>query len=126
MNKPELYHKSHGVTKRDVGELLTQFASKLQWRPEGGDAVLEIGCGPGDISMKYIYPLMRENFGKLIFSDISWGMMNFFKENYEIPSKCDFRQLDIAGESFELPDDMVGQFDHVISSLVLQWVPDNR
>ncbi|XP_061397337.1 juvenile hormone acid O-methyltransferase-like [Musca vetustissima] len=125
MNKLELYHKSHSSVKKDAGQLLRKFASKLQWRPDGGDSVLEIGCGPGDVSMDYVYPLMPENIEKLIFSDISSKMLNFFENNYEIPKKCHLRIINIAKEN-SLPPDMLGQFDHVISSLVLHWIPDNR
>ncbi|XP_061397335.1 juvenile hormone acid O-methyltransferase-like [Musca vetustissima] len=123
MNKPELYYKSHKAAKQDAGQLLTNFATKLQWRAEGGDTVIDIGCGPGDVSMDYIFPLMPSNFGKLIFSDISMTMLDCFKNQYKISEKCGFKQFDILGE---VPNDMLGQFDHVISSLLLHWVPDNR
>ncbi|XP_061394070.1 juvenile hormone acid O-methyltransferase-like [Musca vetustissima] len=117
MNKPELYHKSHSSVKKDAGQLLRKFASKLQWRPDGGDSVLEIGCGPGDVSMDYVYPLMPENIEKLIFSDISSKMLDFFKNNYEIPKKCHLRIINIAKEN-SLPPDMLGQFDHNIFKLL--------
>ncbi|XP_061394065.1 juvenile hormone acid O-methyltransferase-like [Musca vetustissima] len=125
MNKPALYHKSHSSVKEDAGQLLTKFAEKLQWRSDGGDHLLEIGCGPGDVSMGYLYPLMPENYGKLIFSDVSTKMLDFFEKNYDLPKKCHLKQIDIVGAN-SLPTDMLGQFDHVIPCLVLHWIPDNR
>ncbi|XP_061394066.1 juvenile hormone acid O-methyltransferase-like [Musca vetustissima] len=125
MNKPALYHKAHGDLKRDVGQLIAKFSTKLQWRPNGGDTVIDIGTGPGDVSMKYIYPIIPKNVGRMVFSDISLLMLEFFKTHYQIPDKCDLKLLDIETKQ-PLPSDMEGKFDHLISSLVLHWVPDNR
>ncbi|XP_005179565.1 juvenile hormone acid O-methyltransferase-like [Musca domestica] len=125
MNKPALYHKAHHEVKQDVGRLIAKFATKLQWRPEGGDTVIDIGTGPGDVTMKYIYPLIPSNYGKVVFSDISLAMLDFFKSHYEIPNKCALKLLDIETQQ-PLPADMMGKFDHLISSLVLHWVPGNR
>ncbi|XP_073821506.1 juvenile hormone acid O-methyltransferase-like [Musca autumnalis] len=125
MNKPRLYHDSNRTAKEDAGQAITKLAKQLQCRPEGGDSFIEIGCGPGDISMNYIYPLMPENFGKLLFTDVSLEMLDFFKNTYQIPNKCELKLLDIATKN-QLPSDLEGQFDHIISSLVLHWVPDNR
>ncbi|XP_073822319.1 juvenile hormone acid O-methyltransferase-like [Musca autumnalis] len=126
MNKPQLYQTSNGPLKEDSEQQITKIAKRLlQFRPEGGDTFIDIGCGPGDVSINYIYPLMPENFGKLVFTDVSLEMLDFFKNTYQIPNKCELKLLDIATKT-QLPSDLVGQFDHVISALLLHWVPDNR
>ncbi|XP_073826320.1 juvenile hormone acid O-methyltransferase-like [Musca autumnalis] len=107
MNKPALYHKSHLDIKRDAGALLKHFSSKLQWRSDGGDTIIDIGTGPGDATIK------------------SELMLDFFKSKYQLPERCGVRCLDIETNTL-LPNDLVGRFDHLISSLVLHWVPDNR
>lgn len=125
MIKPTLYHKAHRAIKQDVGKLLKQFSSKLQWRSDGRDTLLDVASGPGDVSMDYVYPTFAEKCERIVFSDISKDMLNFFKSNHRISPKCEFQVLDIASKK-GVPSELEGQFDHLTSMLLLHWVKDTR
>ncbi|XP_073822311.1 juvenile hormone acid O-methyltransferase-like [Musca autumnalis] len=126
MNKPALYHKSHRAAKQDAVDLLRKHFSKLAWHVNGGDYLLDVGTGPGDLFMEEIYPCIPSSKCEhIVLSDISQDMLDFLQQNYALPMKCALRTFDIASEN-GLPPDLEGQFDHVTSSLVLHWIPDNR
>lgn len=55
-------------------------------------------------------------------SDISEPMLNFGKEKYRDNGRLSFVKLNI--ESPDLPEDFVGQFDHVTSFYCLHWCQD--
>lgn len=123
MNLPALYHKSHKANKQDVGEIIRHYVSNRLWRFRNGATLLDVGSGPGDVLVNYIYPLMPSNFGKIICSDISKDMVEYAKGLYGNIEKLEFKVLDIAAE---LPVELIGQMDHVSSMLCLHWVQDHR
>uniref|UniRef100_A0A1I8NYH4 Methyltransferase domain-containing protein n=1 Tax=Stomoxys calcitrans TaxID=35570 RepID=A0A1I8NYH4_STOCA len=125
MEMPDLYHKSHHEVKRDSGLYLQAYYSKMKWHIDGGENFCEIGAGPGDVSFNYVFPSIPANYGKIVFSDISKDMLDFFKSNYKLPSKCEFKVMDIAAKQ-GVPTELEGLFDHVISMLVMHWVSDTR
>lgn len=125
MIKPDLYHKSHKESKRNAGQLLKEYSTKMKWGLGGDDTLIDVGTGPGDVSIDYVYPVVQESCSKIVFSDISADMIEFFKANYQIPDKCELKVLDITTES-ALPCELEGQFDHVTSLLVLHRIPNNR
>lgn len=125
MNKPELYHNSHTHFKEDIGCIIKEHFPSRQWQREVGDTYLDIGTGPGDVSMKYIYPMLPTNFKKITFSDISKDMMEYAKNYYGTKEKSEYKVLDVSTKE-GIPPEMAGQFDHVICINVLHWVSDIR
>ncbi|XP_048505821.1 juvenile hormone acid O-methyltransferase-like isoform X2 [Athalia rosae] len=57
-------------------------------------------------------------------SDISEPMVNFGKERYRDNGRLSFVKLNI--EAPDLPEDLIGQFDHVTSFYCLHWCQDMR
>lgn len=126
MNKPNSYHKSHGEIKEYLGYLIKENFPKKQWRPaDVGDTYIDIGTGPGDVAMDYIYPLLPLNHRKIVFSDISSAMLEFARNYYGSIEKSDYKILDIA-EKTGLPSELQRQFNHATCIMVLHWVPDIR
>ena len=82
-----------------------------------GMKVLELGCGTGDIQKN------RESIindcSKLIFSDISEGIIATTKENVGNYDNVEYKVLDIQEIPYE--DDT---FDIIIANMMLYHVPD--
>ncbi|XP_013114871.2 juvenile hormone acid O-methyltransferase [Stomoxys calcitrans] len=125
MNQACLYHRANEVQRHDAEEIIIEYAKKIEWRLDGCDALLDVGCGSGDVLMDFIYPIMPKQFERIVGTDISDKMIKFAKSCYNSYPQCDFKQLDIASED-KLPTDLVGAFDHVTSFYCLHWVQDQR
>uniref|UniRef100_A0A1I8PXL7 Methyltransferase type 12 domain-containing protein n=1 Tax=Stomoxys calcitrans TaxID=35570 RepID=A0A1I8PXL7_STOCA len=123
MNDPKLYLEAHELQRKDAENFYEEFASKIQWRSDGLDTLIDVGSGPGDITADIIYPLMPVNFQRFVFSDIQPSMVEFSKQRYNHLEKSEFHILNIE-TSDDLPSDLEGKFDHVTSNYCLQLVPN--
>ncbi|XP_075152636.1 juvenile hormone acid O-methyltransferase-like [Haematobia irritans] len=125
MNKPDIYYKSHRTAKVDVGDMFREFSKKIQWRPEGGDVLCDVGTGPGDVFANHIYPLVKEKCAKIILSDISSKMLDYCRNILQASENFDYEILDISAHD-KLPTKLLGQVDHVTSMLVMHWISNHR
>ncbi|XP_075150988.1 juvenile hormone acid O-methyltransferase-like [Haematobia irritans] len=125
MNQPALYHKSHSKIKSTVGDIFREYSSKIQWRKDGCDTVLDIGSGPGDVLADYILPLIPTRHGKIVCSDKSKEMIDYAQQYMKNLDRIEFEILDIATKK-PLSPELREQMDHVISILCLHWIQDLR
>ncbi|XP_075150090.1 juvenile hormone acid methyltransferase [Haematobia irritans] len=125
MNQACLYHRANEVQRHDAEEIIREFAERLEWRLDGSDSLLDVGCGSGDVLMDFIYPIMPKQFERLVGTDISNKMIKFAQNCYSSYGHCEFKQLDIATED-KLPQDLQGAFDHVTSFYCMHWIQDQR
>uniref|UniRef100_A0A1I8M195 Methyltransferase type 12 domain-containing protein n=1 Tax=Musca domestica TaxID=7370 RepID=A0A1I8M195_MUSDO len=125
MDDPQLYYDAHELQKKDAIVFYKQFSSKIRWRNDGSDALIDIGSGPGDVVYDCIYPIMPDTYQRLVFSDIKNSMMEYAREHYHHLPNSDFKVLNIESHE-ELLNDLKGQFDHVTSNYCLQLVVDQR
>ncbi|XP_059608143.1 juvenile hormone acid O-methyltransferase-like [Phlebotomus argentipes] len=93
----------------------------LKWR--GGERVLDIGCGPGDITKVCIYPILPQNYEKLVCSDISPEMLEVCKSVFAGIKSVEFLQMDIRESPAE---SLKGTFDRIFSTFCFMYVADQE
>lgn len=131
MFQPESYINSNYVQRRDAKVLLGKHLSKLNWKNDGSDTLLDIGSGTGDVTIDYIKPLLPENFKMIIGCDKSIEMVKFCREKYE-NERIKFFQLDIEEDCFakssrdSLQYQKIEKFNGITSLYTLQWVMNQR
>ncbi|KAH8266626.1 hypothetical protein KR018_003824 [Drosophila ironensis] len=123
MNQASLYQHANQVQRHDAKLILDEFASTLQWRPDGEDTLLDVGSGSGNVLMDFVRPLLPIR-GQLVGTDISSQMVGYASKHYQGEERTRFQVLDIGCEM--LPPELGGQFDHVTSFYCLHWVQNLR
>ncbi|XP_075150992.1 juvenile hormone acid O-methyltransferase-like [Haematobia irritans] len=125
MNNPDLYHKVSEVQRYDSQKIIVEYSTKIQWRYDGHDSLIDLGSGCGDALMEFVYPRMPRNFKRLVCSDINPKMVNYARQQYDHIKGSEFRVLDMETLR-RLPSDLEGNFDHVMSFYVLHWIQNQR
>lgn len=82
----------------------------------GLEAVLDVGCGDGKISVELARLVPS---GRVLGIDFSADMISHAKLSFDVPN-LEFQQLDAEDIS------SVGEFDLVTSFFCLHWVPDKQ
>lgn len=119
-----LYAKSNTYQRTVTKKVLDEFGSLLNWRADGRDSVLDIGCGSGDVTVELVLPILPARFRRLIACDLSDRMIKYARQQYIHP-KVVYEQLDIR----DPVDDFLqkfGQFDHIVSFYCLHWVRNHK
>ncbi|XP_075150990.1 juvenile hormone acid O-methyltransferase-like [Haematobia irritans] len=114
MNRPDLYHKTNYAQRCEVENVVKMYSKKMQFLPDGGDSLIDLGSGSGDTLMDFVYPLLPKNYQRFVCSDINPTMLEYAREHVVTAHRAEFRILDMAMEQ-PLPIDLKGQFDHVTS-----------
>jgi juvenile hormone-III synthase len=122
MNEAQLYKKSNALQRRDAKKVLEEFAHLIQWN--GGDSVLDVGCGSGDVTVDFVLPQLPDTFSRLVGVDISGEMVKSANEAYQHP-RMDFKVLNISGSVDQFVREMQ-EFDHVMSFYCLHWVQNQK
>lgn len=78
------------------------------------ESMLDIGCGPGDITA-YVASLIPQ--GKIIGADSSADMVSFSKRKYASICNLSFEQVDIRKWPYQ-----ENQFDRILSFSCLHWI----
>lgn len=64
MDCPELYIKENGIQRRDAKDVTIKFIERMIWRPN--EIVLDIGCGPGDVTSDILYLFLKNKIDKVV------------------------------------------------------------
>ena len=123
MNDPKLYASSNALTVRDVTKVLSEYIKSMSWKT--GDRVLDLGCGPGNVTTEVLMPRLPEDFGLLVGADLSADMIQYASETYT-NSKLRFTQFDLAKDIGNTSQLRPSDFDKIFSFFCLQWIPDQR
>lgn len=121
MIDPELYKQMNQLQNRDASNLLEEYKDKFNWRTDGKDTLIDVGCGNGDVIINYILPILPSNFERLICIDKSEAAILYCNENYSQP-KVEFQQFDIAVDDCK----KLSQVDHITSFYCLHWIYDQK
>ncbi|KAL5279446.1 jhamt family protein [Megaselia abdita] len=125
MNQAVLYKRANQVQRHDARMVLREYGNLFQWRLDGGDRIMDIGCGSGDVTIDYLEPLLPSNYEKLVGSDVSLKMVSYASDTYgKTHSKVEFDQLDIGDDC--MPKRYLEHFNHITSFYCLHWVQDQR
>ncbi|XP_037036441.1 juvenile hormone acid O-methyltransferase-like [Bradysia coprophila] len=124
MDDPDAYKLSKALRGDNRAQLIEEFAPKFNWRSDGKDSVLDIGCAGGNVTCDLILPKLPPTFSQLVGIDICDNMVDYATKNYPIP-KTSFKKLDIGADISEFKH-AYGAFDHIISLFCFHLVPDQR
>lgn len=108
------------MQRRDAKETIDEYAMKLQWRVDGLDSVLDIGCGSGDVMMDYLLPILPEKFQRLIGADTSSEMVEYASKHFIYPNVC-FEYFDLNVDISKQSLYEAEPFDHITSFYCLHW-----
>jgi juvenile hormone acid methyltransferase len=124
---PEIYIRADKIHREVAKDLLSRKSDLFQWNEDGNDALMDIGCGPGDITMDFLLPIMPKNSKVLIGADISQDLVDFCRENRK-NEILKFYQLDMQGDfSGELnPDMQLESFNYITSFFTMNFVKDQK
>lgn len=125
MHKAALYTRSNGLQRRDAKQTIDEFSHVLQWRDDGCDSLLDVGCGSGDVTIDFLLPILPENFQRLVGADISAEMVEFARQQYPHP-RISFEKFDIGLEIEKQLFRNTETFDHITSFYCLHWVQNQE
>lgn len=125
MNKAALYKRSNGLQRRDAKQTIEEFSPVLQWRSNGGDSLLDIGCGSGDVTIDFLLPILPENFRRLVGVDLSQEMVEFARQQYPHP-RISFDHFDLGVDIEKQRIHGIEPFDHITSFYCLHWVQNQE
>lgn len=124
MFKAKLYKTSNELQRTDNRMVLDEFWNALKWRDN--DALLDIGCGSGDVTVDMIQPMMPNNYSLLMGVDLSQEMVKFARENYcKSIANVQFEHLDV-GKALSNRSPLLNRFDHVTSFFCFHWIQNQR
>ncbi|UYV81062.1 jhamt [Cordylochernes scorpioides] len=118
MNNPALYVKSNPFQRRDAQLVLKKYGPQLA----PGLAVLDVGCGTGDLTVDILAQACGD-FRLLLGVDLSSHMVDFARRNFQT-DRIFFDQLDIATTEVSTFRARWGSFDRIYSFYCLHWVKD--
>lgn len=105
-------HQKYSLNKQPFGDwILSHYELK------GGEKVLELGCGTGNMWREAAKWLPTD--AELLLTDFSQGMLETAKVTVEPLPNINFRQVDIQQIPYE-----DNSFDVVIANMMLYHVPD--
>lgn len=126
MHNAELFHRYSEISRRDSLQAFEDFAGVFNWRSDGKDSMLDIGCGPGDITYSILLPFLPRTFERLVGVDISDQMIDYARQTYTHP-KLSFEHFDVDVELDEQPfKENRQKFDHIFSSYCLMWIKNPK
>lgn len=124
MNKPKLYTEGNSVQRCEVEKFLKEFIHRIEWRSTGGDRILDVGCGSGDVTREILLPILPANFERVIGIDVSIEMIEYARKT-QIHPKLSFEQFDLNVE-LEKQNLHLECVDHIFSFNCLHWVRNLR
>ncbi|XP_026810740.1 juvenile hormone acid O-methyltransferase-like [Rhopalosiphum maidis] len=114
---PEQYIKNNSLQRKNAEDTCNTYIQRMVWK--SNEIILDIGCGPGDVTSDILYPLLMKNINQLIGVDKSIEMVEYAKKTYEC-SKMGFEVLDI--ENVNDCSFYSNRFNKIFSFLCLHWV----
>lgn len=120
---PQNYAASSVIQKNVAKNVLTEFGLKLKWK--GQDTLLDIGCGPGNVTVDLVIPIMPKTYKRVVGVDVGDASIEYARETYCRDYKnLEFYVADIT--KLQELDPFEGKFDHVVSFGCLQWIKDEH
>nr|AHW46050.1 juvenile hormone acid methyltransferase [Aphis gossypii] len=117
MHCPEQYVKENGLQRKDAKDISSTYIRKMVWK--SNEIVLDVGCGPGDVTSDILYPLLKNKINQLVGVDKSIEMVEYAKKTYGC-SKIDFKVLDI--ENANDCSFYSHRFNKIFSFFCFHWV----
>ncbi|KAK5641172.1 hypothetical protein RI129_009719 [Pyrocoelia pectoralis] len=122
MSKPATFLRFNFNAREQFRYLARNYFKVLNLKEDS--YVLDVGCGPGDITKYGLLPKLPKTTKKLVGIDISSDMINFAKMYHQDDKRLTYQVLDITTN--ELPNNFRETFDHVFSFYCLHFASDLR
>ncbi|XP_037050642.1 juvenile hormone acid O-methyltransferase-like [Bradysia coprophila] len=119
MDNPNIYENLNNQMRAKIKKILNEH--RFHWRANGTDSLLDIGFGPGDITVDTLLPLLPHNFERLVGVDISNEMVKHARRKYSC-ARVSFHQLDIGKKIDDQAFNGIAPFDHITSFYCLHYV----
>ncbi|XP_026813779.1 juvenile hormone acid O-methyltransferase-like isoform X2 [Rhopalosiphum maidis] len=117
MRFPEQYIKNNSLQRKNAEDTCNTYIQRMVWK--SNEIILDIGCGPGDVTSDILYPLLMKNINQLIGVDKSIEMVEYAKKTYEC-SKMGFEVLDI--ENVNDCSFYSNRFNKIFSFFCFHWI----
>lgn len=111
--------------QREACESLQEFKDSLNWRTDGEDTLLDIGCGNGETICKYILPILPKTFKRLIGVDTSEELIQQAQQQ-NVQPKVFFERFDVGVDLKKQTLRYVQPVDHITSFIHLHFVNDQK
>jgi juvenile hormone acid methyltransferase len=95
----------------------------MSWKT--GEQVLDVGCGPGNMTTQVLMPRLPADFGLLVGADLSDDMIQYASKTYTHP-KMRFIQFDLTEDIGNTSQLQPSSFDKIFSFFLLHWIADHR
>ncbi|KAL5239346.1 hypothetical protein ACI65C_006756 [Semiaphis heraclei] len=118
MHCPERYIKDNGIQQKEAKDALTAYIEKMAWT--SNEIVLDIGCGPGDVTSDILYPFLKNKIKQLVGVDKSVEMVEYAKKNFG-RSQIDFKALDIENAK-DCSSFYSCRFNKIFSFFCFHWI----
>jgi len=117
MDNAEQYIKNNGMQRNDAKDIIGRYVDKMVWKTN--EKVLDIGCGPGDVTSDIIFQSLKNKIKQMVGVDKSKQMIEYAIKNYE-NSNLNFSVLDIDNDN-ECTI-YSNNFTKIFSFFCFQWV----
>lgn len=97
MQDPEAYLRGNHLQLKETQELLSNYFHLIQWKKEGQEVVMDLGCGPGSTTWNVLKAMLPTNCETILAVDIQERMVEFGRENY---ASINFVKSDIGSAEF--------------------------
>ncbi|KAF5298510.1 hypothetical protein FQR65_LT00052 [Abscondita terminalis] len=122
MNKPEVYVKTNTLPQIDAENTLNNNVAFLQ--DINNHTVIDVGCGPGNVTFEKILPLLPTITKTVLGVDISYHNIEYARKHYQNDSRISYEVLDILADV--LPKEYVCGFDLVLSFHCFHYVGNHH
>lgn len=123
MHEPEVFAKNNKGTQVGTTAALEKLGHLIRWKADQSDTILDVGCGPANVLMDIILPQFKGKYSQVFATDLSEKMIEFASNKYSgKDERVKFLTMDIMNVDNFLEN--YGQVDHVVSSFVVHWLPD--
>ncbi|XP_046991527.1 juvenile hormone acid O-methyltransferase-like [Schistocerca americana] len=125
MDKPKLFSRDGAAYTAVAEAQIAELWSILSW-PEDPLPVLDVGCGPGDVTKKVIVPRLPPGT-KLVACDISPEMLEYCRQHNALPGTITYEPFDVMDPHVERSTVWkYAPYGKVFAVMLMHWVPDNR
>ncbi|KAB0790900.1 hypothetical protein PPYR_02700 [Photinus pyralis] len=124
INRAAEYVKQSKLSQTGAKKFTKHIQETATWRDNCN--VLDIGCGPGNVTYDYILPILPKCTNSIVAIDKRAYLVDYANERYGgKKSKIEFKHLDIVKDVTTL-NQYANYFDHIFSFYCLQNILDHE
>lgn len=122
MLNADAYSEVNKKTEKYSGiiNFLKDYEDEMDWRPD--ETVLDVGCGPGDVTAHALQKWLPPHFRSLLGADVSAKMIKHAQATHA-NEKLEFATLDFDSDISHIlkKEKYAAGFDKIFSFYVIHW-----